>query len=459
MSDYRLRISGNHYNDLRKHLFPGDGLEAVAFILCGRRETEDSCIFVGHRIVPVPYEACTREVDRVTWKSGTLASILDEARQRNMSIVKVHSHTAFFERFSTTDDESDREVFRAIEAWTDGPEPHGSAVMLPDGRLFGRASDGTVLSEVAVVGTELSYWHYGPQENAHDDPAFEANAQLFGAGTTTRLRKLRIAVIGCSGTGSVLIELLARLGVGTLLLVDPDRIEARNLNRIVNSKKSDIGKYKVDAIKAAIESHGLGTKIETINKNLFEHGVVGKVAEADIVFGCMDTAEGRHLLNRLATFYVMPYFDLGVHLRSDGEGGISEASGVVHFVEPGQSSLVSRKAYSLKRVEAEGLRRTNPDEYERQKEVNYIEGIDEQSPAVISVNALIVSLAVNEFLARLHPYRSCANEDSTITRFNLMETEIFTESESEACRALVPHVGRGDVNPLLDMPALSVNES
>ena len=59
--------------------------------------------------------------------------------------------------------------------------------------------------------------------------------QAFGDGTTDLLRSLSVGVAGCSGTGSWVIELLGRLGIGRLVLVDPDTIECKNMNRIVNS--------------------------------------------------------------------------------------------------------------------------------------------------------------------------------------------------------------------------------
>ncbi len=63
--------------------------------------------------------------------------------------------------------------------------------------------------------------------------------QTFGDDTYNRLRNLKIAVVGCSGTGSFVIEHLARLGVGCIILVDPDIMEVNNLNRIPNSTMDD----------------------------------------------------------------------------------------------------------------------------------------------------------------------------------------------------------------------------
>ncbi|MEQ1603420.1 MAG: ThiF family adenylyltransferase [Pyrinomonadaceae bacterium] len=456
--NYAFRISGNHNRLLQEHLFPGDGLEAVAFLLCGRGRSDHQHIFTTQKIVPVPYETCRRTPTSVTWSSSLLPDLLDEAGRHGLSVVKVHSHPAFYERFSALDDESDEETFSSVNSWLDDDRPHGSAVMLPDGRMFGRAfieNEWKPLSIISVAGDDLSFWYDNDRSEDNAGSKLEAQVQLFGAGTTARLRRLTIGVVGCSGTGSFVIELLARLAVGKLVLVDHDRIEDRNLNRIANSKECDIGAYKVDVLKRAVESIGLGTVVDAVTKNLFDPAAVKKISQCDVIFGCMDTAEGRHLLNRIATFYSIPYFDLGVHLAADGEGGISEASGVIHYLQPGGSSLLSRRAYTMEQVRAEGLRRTDPAAYKEQLKAGYIEGANERSPAVASLNSTIAGIAVNEFLARLHPFRSYDSCESEIIRFNFMETMLVTESSPESCTVLTRHVGRGDVEPLLGWPSLS----
>ena len=109
--NYSFRISGQHHRLLQEHLFPGDGLEAVAFVLCGRGRSNDQHVFTAQKIVPVPYEMCQRTSVSVTWRSDLLPDLLYEASHHGLSVVKVHSHPAFYERFSTLDDESDEEIF------------------------------------------------------------------------------------------------------------------------------------------------------------------------------------------------------------------------------------------------------------------------------------------------------------------------------------------------------------
>jgi hypothetical protein len=76
-------------------------------------------------------------------------------------------------------------------------------------------------------------------------------------------------------------------------------------------------------------------------------------------------------------------------------------------------------------------------------------------PAVVSVNMLVAALAVNELLARLHPYRDEPNATYATWRFSLSQGLFLHEPEGDASGAWRRHVGRGDVRPLLDMPELS----
>jgi hypothetical protein len=457
-----LRLCGDQHAALRQHLFPGDGLEAAALILCGRREDVGLAVLTAAEIFSVPYAACSdRRADYLSWRTEAIIPALERAAAKKFSIVKVHSHPTGYERFSALDDASDGALFPSLYGWLGDAPFHASAVMLPDGRMFGRMVDETnafnALDRISVAGDDLHFW-----DGARD--AVEAgfmlrNAQAFGAGTAAILRRLSIAVIGCSGTGSPLIEQLVRLGVGRLVLVDPDSVEEKNLNRILHTTMADARapRKKVDVLREAIDSIGLGTEVEVFAKTLDHPDVVRAVAGCDLVFGCMDTIDGRHLLNRLATFYLLPYFDLGVRLVADGLGGVSHVCGTVHYMQPGRSSLLSRGLYSTDQLQAASLKRTNPAEYASRLSDGYIAGVNEERPAVISVNTLVSSLAVNEFLARLHPYRQFDNREFAIHRVSLEQGQFYREAEGPPCPALSRWVGRGDLSPLLDLPALSVS--
>ena len=457
---YVLRMTDAQHKVLRAHLFPGDGNEAVALLLCGRRNGKDRHAFTVRDVVTVPHHLCTRHPDQITWPTEVVDNLLQRAYAKGLAIVKVHSHTEMYQRFSSMDDESDRTLFASITSLLDDKLPHASMIMLPSGELYGRVlgDAGHVLAPLDLimsVGDDLLLWPYC--RNSPPDSFMARHAQAFGNGTAEIVRNLSIAVVGCSGTGSIVTEQLARLGVGRLVLVDPDIVEEKNLNRILNTGKQDafLNRPKVYALASAIARMGLGQEVVPIHANLITHESVKCVAECDIVFGCMDSADGRHMLNRLATFYTIPYFDVGVRLDADGKGGIERIAGASHYIQPGLSSLLSRGVYTMSRVEADEMRRTNPILYRRQLEEGYLRGVDEDRPAVISVNMFFSSLVVNDFLARLHPYRNRKNAEYAWIGGNLSEMQFFSEAEAEPCQVLKRHVGKGDVIPLLERPSLS----
>jgi hypothetical protein len=454
-----LRMTQSQYEELHAHLFPGDGLEAVALLVCGRREDAERPVLTVHRIVPVPYDQCVRKWESVTWPTDLVDDLLVQYSGKRQAIVKIHGHGGDYRRFSPTDDASDQRLFEAIGNFLEDELPHASVVLMEDGELFGRTVHaggqlGAPLRAVSVVGDSI---HLNMRCAKQDEAFALRHAQAFGRGTTSLLRHLSAAVIGCSGTGSIVIEQLARLGLGRLVLVDPDVIEDKNLNRILNTTAEDAktATPKVEVAARFIRSLGLGQVVVPIQKNLMDRDTVQQVAACDLVFGCMDGVEGRHLLNRLATFYTLPYFDVGIRLDSDGNGGINKIAGAVHYLQPGRSSLLSRGVYSIARLQAEELKRTDPEAYRVQVEAGYVRGVDEDRPAVISVNMLFASLTVNETLARLHAYRIQPNGDYSQISVDLTDPHMYFESEPEDCELLKRHVGRGDVKPLLERPALS----
>ena len=407
----------------------------------------------------MPHDTCERAVDRVTWRTDILVPLLEQAERRNLSILKIHGHGAM-RAFSMIDDASDRQLFSSLHGWL-ADTPLGSVIMMADGELIGRvcSADGyfTPMERITIVGDELRIWNNGTDSDTVPEFARRV-AQSFGRGTFEQLRKLKVGVVGCSGTGSPVIEMLARNCVGTLVLVDPDVVEERNLNRILNTSMTDAkqARRKVNVLAEAIEKIGLGTRVETFARTLFDAQVVHALADCDILFGCMDSIDGRHLLNRLATFYLIPYFDLGVKLEADGHGSVDQVCGSVHYLKPGGSSLLSRRVYSAEQLRSAGLKRTDPTAYRDLLAEGYIRGIAEDRPAVIQLNMLIASFAVNELLARLHPYRLDPNSEFAIRRISLSHGIFENEGDGELCAALAKHVGRGDVEPLLEWPELSI---
>jgi hypothetical protein len=461
--DFTLSLTGGQHAELRTHLFPGDGNEAAAIALCGRRAGSDRHRLLVQKIYPIPYDCCDRTPVNVSWNTDLLILWLREADREGLSVVKFHSHTSDYAHFSEQDDKSDRALFPSIDGWVEADVPHASAVMLSDGRIFGRIVDrrrfSTPLASVCVVGDDLRIWRPDEFDDAPASPipAYTLrHAQAFGEATTRKLNRLSAAVIGCSGTGSFVISEFAHLGIGRLVLVDDDIVKEHNLNRILQATRDDLGRYKVDVLGDAVERIGLGTVVERYRCNLYNPDAVRAVAGCDVAIGCMDTVEGRFILNLLTTFYLMPYIDIGIGLEADAAGAITQVCGYIHYLQPGGSSFLSRGVFDMEDVRAEGTKRQNPEQYKTWRRAGYIKNVVEDRPAVISVNAIFASLAVNELLARLHAFRDEPNREYASLGLSLSQVAFYPEAEDgPPCRIISRHVGRGDVVPLLDQPELS----
>ena len=337
----------------------------------------------------------------------------------------IHSHPGGYDQFSDIDDQNDRDLFHSVCNWFDDDRPNGSAIMLPDGkviaRLVNREQEFIPVQSVTIVGEDILFW----KQVSTQDKAPDAGArvlQTFGKGTFDLLRNMHVGVVGCSGTGSIVVELLARNCIGKLTLVDPDCVEEKNLNRIVNATYHDAeeGTAKVVVLQRAIEKMGTGVCTEIYQAHTFDRHVIEALTGCDVIFGCVDSAEGRYHLECLASAYFLPYFDVGVNLEASPDGGISQADAVSHYIHPENADLMFRGGYTSEQLTAENWCRTDRKHYETQRMAGYLVAVGENQPAVMSINMQAACMAFNDFLARIHGFRLDDNSEFSEQRFRFV---------------------------------------
>ena len=108
---------------------------------------------------------------------------------------------------------------------------------------------------IAYYSTEqvnLKRPKYLRSENANMLNQFSRTQLMFGKPGMEKLYRARVAVFGIGGVGGYTVEALARSGVGTLDLIDDDRVCLTNLNRQIIATRSTVGQYKVDAAERRI---------------------------------------------------------------------------------------------------------------------------------------------------------------------------------------------------------------
>ena len=117
---------------------------------------------------------------------------------------------------------------------------------------------------------------------------------IYGADCMQILRQSRVAVFGIGGVGGSAVEALARMGVGTLDLIDDDRVCLTNLNRQVFATRSTVGKYKVDAARERIADLDPTIQVNTYQTFFLpEESDQFDFSQFDYVVDAIDTVTGK----------------------------------------------------------------------------------------------------------------------------------------------------------------------
>ena len=110
-----------------------------------------------------------------------------------------------------------------------------------------------------------------------------------GAAGQARLRDASVLVIGAGGLGSPVLQYLCAAGVGRLVIVDHDRVEESNLHRQPIYRMVDIGAFKAEAARAALQSANPHVRVEPVCDRLTPANVAGLVASSDLVVDAADS--------------------------------------------------------------------------------------------------------------------------------------------------------------------------
>ena len=453
-----LTITTALHQKLHDHLFPGDGLEAAAILLCARTPGPRMRLLVKE-VLLVPHSACNeRRSDYLVWPGAAIEEAIDLAEAECLSLVLTHSHPGGLFGFSRHDDRSDLVTVPGLFQALGGL--HGTAIMTPDGamlaRLYRQDLSLIAVESVMVAGDDLT-WHWADRQFSPRPTAFTSEA-------TKELGRLSACVIGVSGTGSLVAEQLARLGFGQVILIDFDKLELRNLNRIVNSTLEDAKaqRPKVFAFADAVTRYrGKGVAVP-VNASISTREAVLCASQADVMFSCVDTLEARQIADLLGASFLIPLLDLGVSIptRKTTQGSaIADVCGRIDYVNPGGPTLQDRGVYDPASLRAEYLRRSAPDAHTEEMQAGYLRGVTEEAPAVIALNMRAASTCVMEFIARAYPFRHEPNAAYARTQFSLaaIEEEAFPVESFQL--ATNPQFARGDLEPLLGLPALRTPRS
>ncbi len=221
---------------------------------------------------------------------------------------------------------------------------------------------------------------------------YDRQIRFFGKEGQAILSKTHVCVVGVGGIGSHLVQQLAYLGVGSISIIDDDKLEETNLNRLIGAKHNNLFDMpKVDIMEQLISSISPEIKIKKILDNLISKAGFTAVKQSDFVFGCLDNDGPRFILNEICLAYEIPYIDTATDIISKTDYG----GRVVSILDE------TRCLQCLDLISPEEVRRylENPS---IRKDEETIYGVnkkllDGKSPSVVTINGIIASIATTEF--------------------------------------------------------------
>lgn len=177
---------------------------------------------------------------------------------------------------------------------------------------------------------------------------YSRNKNMMSDEEIQKLHDMRVCVLGCGGLGGYVIEMLARLGVGYLTVVDGDCFEVTNLNRQLLSTVEALGQSKAEAAKARVAAVNPEVTVTAITVFLDKNNAEDILKEHHVIVDALDQIDLRKMVAKVCTQLEIPL----VH------GAIAGWYGQVATILPGDRTL--ERIYGTDRQRGAELQLGNP---------------------------------------------------------------------------------------------------
>ena len=145
-----------------------------------------------------------------------------------------------------------------------------------------------------------------------------------GVDAQQRFGAAHVLIVGIGGLGNPVAQFLAAAGVGTLTLVDADRVDLTNLQRQILFDTAAVGKAKVDAAGARLAAVNPEVRVVAVTTRVGLGELAPLARAADVIVDCSDNFATRHAVNRACVAARKPLVS-GAAIRFDGQVAVFDS--------------------------------------------------------------------------------------------------------------------------------------
>ncbi len=359
--DYSIALSDEIDNKIKEYLIRSDSQEDLLFCLWTPSVGSDRLTALIH--TPVwPIDGDRQIHGNASFNLQYFDRVCSLANQRCEGIAFLHSHPyPGWQKMSDDDIAAEQKMMGSVAGLTDLPLVgmtvgsdgtwSGRMWVYQDEKKFNREW----CSSIRAVGKRLSV---NFADFLAPPPGFQEiykrTVTAWGKENHSTLARLTIGIVGLGSVGSIVAELLARMGIGRFILIDHDEVQEHNLDRLLGATRKDIGELKVNVVERQIRSAATAEEvsISSIPYSVAEKEGYSAALNCDVIFCCVDRPRPRSILNHFAYAHMIPVIDGGIAVRFKDE----KFSGVdwqLQTVAPGRPCLACLGAYKAGDVSTE----------------------------------------------------------------------------------------------------------
>ncbi|MCP3478033.1 ThiF family adenylyltransferase (plasmid) [Bradyrhizobium sp. CCGUVB1N3] len=383
------------HESARRHLLRADGQEDLTFALWRpSRGCTRMTALIETLILP-------REGDRtvhgnVSFHATYLQRAMTEAAKAGAGLALLHSHPLGRQWQDMSSDDIAAEQGNAAAVYGATRLSFVGLTVAADGawsarfweRVGPRRYARRDCATVRVVGDRLQVTYM----NKLAPPPATTGEQIrtvsaWGERAQQHLARLRVGVIGAGSVGSFIAEGLARTGCEDVIVIDYDRIERKNLDRLLYATRRIIHQLKAVALGDRLREVATARRFEAIPVPfaVYEEEGFRAALDCDVLFSCVDRPWGRHVLNFIAYAHLIPVIDGGISVRKNRKDELTAADWRAHTVTADHRCMECIGQYDtgLVQLEREG----------RLDDPTYIQNLAKDHPLRVSENVFAFSMA------------------------------------------------------------------